>query len=264
MSETTAGPAMGGQDWRQLFGENQAELIAHLTLEKVLLNRESTRLKACFLADRLVEEEDFLAIKKTMMKGFPGVWVSVRITCPALAGDVAAYIPTNVISITDGQIYLENELFFSGIRPAVNVGLSVSRVGSAAQGKIMRQVSSGLRMDLAQYRELEVFTQFGSDLDKATLQILRRGKARTDMLIQALNHPYQLYEEVLILFAAYDLLWEKLPEKKVNLMIGDYLYFVTQKAPNLVEKLKQATEMTDALKEEMHQVAEDFAAQYKK
>jgi F-type H+-transporting ATPase subunit alpha len=118
------------------------------------------------------------------------------------AGDVSAYIPTNVISITDGQIYLESDLFYSGIRPAINVGLSVSRVGGKAQTKMMKQVAGMLRIDLAQYRELASFAQFGSDLDKATLARLRRGERMTEVLKQPQFVPMPIEEQVVIIFAA--------------------------------------------------------------
>jgi F-type H+-transporting ATPase subunit alpha len=117
------------------------------------------------------------------------------------AGDVSAYIPTNVISITDGQIFLETSLFYQGIRPAVNVGISVSRVGSAAQTKAMKQVSGTMKLDLAQYREMAAFSQFSSDLDISTKKLLNRGAKLTEMLKQPVYHPLALEEEVLVLFA---------------------------------------------------------------
>ena len=118
------------------------------------------------------------------------------------AGDISAYIPTNVISITDGQIFLETDLFNSGVRPAVNVGLSVSRVGGSAQLKAMKQVAGRLRMDLAQYRELAAFAQFGSDLDKTTQATLRRGDRMTELLKQRQYEPMEAAEQVVVLFAA--------------------------------------------------------------
>ena len=118
------------------------------------------------------------------------------------AGDVSAYIPTNVISITDGQIFLESDLFFSGMRPAVNVGLSVSRVGGAAQTKAMKKASGSIRIDLAQYREMEVFTQFSSDLDEATKEQLAYGKRLMELLKQPLGRPLSLHEQVITLCTA--------------------------------------------------------------
>ena len=117
------------------------------------------------------------------------------------AGDVSAYIPTNVISITDGQIFLETELFFKGIRPAVNVGLSVSRVGSAAQIKAMKQVSGSIKLDLAQFREMEAFSQFASDLDQSTRKLLDRGRRLTEILKQPQYSPLKVEEQVVVIFA---------------------------------------------------------------
>merc|ERR1712054_125018 len=117
------------------------------------------------------------------------------------AGDVSAYIPTNVISITDGQIFLETELFFKGIRPAVNVGLSVSRVGSSAQIKAMKQVSGSIKLDLAQFREMEAFSQFASDLDQSTRNLLERGRRLTEILKQPQYSPLKVEEQVVVVFA---------------------------------------------------------------
>ena len=127
------------------------------------------------------------------------------------AGDVSAYIPTNVISITDGQIFLESNLFNAGMRPAVNVGLSVSRVGGAAQTKAMKKASGSIRIDLAQYREMEVFTQFASDLDDATKAQLQHGKALMELLKQPLSHPLSMHEQVLTLCMATDGVFDKIP-----------------------------------------------------
>ena len=132
------------------------------------------------------------------------------------AGDVSAYIPTNVISITDGQIFLESELFFSGVRPAVNVGLSVSRVGGAAQTKIMKKVAGNLRIDLAQYRELEVFTQFSSDLDDGTKATLNYGSHLIELLKQPLYHPMALHKQILLLFAAGHKMLNDVPVKELS------------------------------------------------
>ena len=132
------------------------------------------------------------------------------------AGDVSAYIPTNVISITDGQIYLEPTLFFSGVRPAINVGLSVSRVGGAAQTKAMKQVAGRLRLDLAQYRELEAFAKFGSDLDKATQAQLNRGMRLVELLKQPQYQPMSAEKEVMILYAGTSGYLDTIPVEKVG------------------------------------------------
>lgn len=132
------------------------------------------------------------------------------------AGDVAAYIPTNVISITDGQIFLETELFYKGVRPALNIGLSVSRVGSAAQTKAMKKVAGQIKLELAQYREMESFAQFGSDLDKATLKLLDRGRKLTELLKQKQYHPFKVDQQVISMFAAVKGFVEQVPLPKIK------------------------------------------------
>ena len=139
------------------------------------------------------------------------------------AGDVSAYIPTNVISITDGQIYLETELFHSGVRPAVNTGLSVSRVGRAAQSKAMQKVSGSLRIDLSQYREMAVFTRFGSDVDESTRKLLDRGRTLTELLKQPKSRPYTLFEQVALLFAYRNDIFTGVPEAELKAFAGDML-----------------------------------------
>jgi len=139
------------------------------------------------------------------------------------AGDVSAYIPTNVISITDGQIFLETELFFKGIRPAINPGLSVSRVGSAAQIKIMKKVSGSLKLELAQYREMAAFAQFGSDLDEATLRLLSRGARLTELLKQPQYKPYSVASQMVTLFAGTNGFFDSVPLTKVLELEADLL-----------------------------------------
>ncbi len=174
------------------------------------------------------------------------------------AGDVSAYIPTNVISITDGQIYLEPGLFFSGVRPAINVGLSVSRVGGAAQVKAMKQVAGTLRIDLAQYRELEAFAQFGSDLDKATQQQLARGRRMVEILKQPQYQPLPMHKQVSILFAATHGYLDKYPVES----LADYekqLYeFIESKHPDVFSDLDEKQEFDDALEAKMKKVLEEF------
>ena len=154
------------------------------------------------------------------------------------AGDVSAYIPTNVISITDGQIFLESELFFSGVRPAVNVGLSVSRVGGAAQTKIMKKVAGNLRIDLAQYRELEVFTQFSSDLDDGTKATLNYGSHLIELLKQPLYHPMALHKQILLLFAAGHKMLNDVPVKELKAETEEMTAFFEQKYPETVKKIE--------------------------
>ncbi|HYS91928.1 MAG TPA: F0F1 ATP synthase subunit alpha, partial [Candidatus Acidoferrales bacterium] len=166
-------------------------------------------------------------------------------------GDVAAYIPTNVISITDGQIYLESDLFYSGIRPAVNVGLSVSRVGGSAQIKAIRQVAGKLRLDLAQYRELAAFAQFGSDLDKATLQQLARGQRMVELLKQGQYAPLTVEKQVAIIFAGSQGLLDDLPVDQVR-PFEEFLYpYLERKNAQLLPEIANKKELTDELRESL-------------
>ncbi len=166
-------------------------------------------------------------------------------------GDVAAYIPTNVISITDGQIYLESDLFYSGIRPAVNVGLSVSRVGGSAQIKAIRQVAGKLRLDLAQYRELAAFAQFGSDLDKATLQQLARGQRMVELLKQGQYAPLTVEKQVAIIFAGSQGLLDDLPVDHVR-PFEEFLYAcLERKHAQLLPEIANKRELTDELRESL-------------
>ena len=161
------------------------------------------------------------------------------------AGDVSAYIPTNVISITDGQIFLESELFFAGQRPAVNVGLSVSRVGGAAQTKAMKKASGSLRIDLAQYREMEVFTQFSSELDNNTKELLTHGKILMELLKQPLTKPLALHQQVIILVAANNRLLLDVEPKQVKAFVNEMLDYFEAKQSALIEKINKEKVIDD-------------------
>jgi F-type H+-transporting ATPase subunit alpha len=179
-------------------------------------------------------------------------------------GDVSAYIPTNVISITDGQIYLESDLFFSGIRPAVNVGLSVSRVGGSAQIKAMRQVAGKLRLDLAQYRELAAFAQFGSDLDKSTQQQLSRGQRMVELLKQGQYAPLTVDRQVAIIFAGTQGLLDDVPVEEVrNFEEFLYMFLSRQYAalmPEIANKKELTDEMRDSLAKGINEAKTEFMA----
>lgn len=175
------------------------------------------------------------------------------------AGDVSAYIPTNVISITDGQIFLESDLFFSGMRPAVNVGLSVSRVGGAAQTKAMKKAAGSIRIDLAQCREMEVFTQFSSDLDPATKEQLQYGKGLTEMLKQPLCHPMSLHEQVISLVTANHRLLLDVEIKKLKEFQAGLLSFFERKHPEIVSEIEEKKVLSDELTKQIL----DAAAEYK-
>ena len=175
------------------------------------------------------------------------------------AGDVSAYIPTNVISITDGQIFLESDLFFSGMRPAVNVGLSVSRVGGAAQTKAMKKASGSIRIDLAQYREMEVFTQFASDLDDATKAQLAHGKALMELLKQPLCHPLSLHEQVMTLIMANHGVFDTIETKDVKKYQGDILSYMDLSYPEIGQKIEE----NRAIDEELVNKIMDAVKEYK-
>jgi F-type H+-transporting ATPase subunit alpha len=179
------------------------------------------------------------------------------------AGDVSAYIPTNVISITDGQIYLESDLFNSGIRPAVNTGLSVSRVGGNAQIKAMRQVAGSLRLDMAQFRELAAFAQFGSDLDKATMAQLNRGQRLTEILKQDQYTPLPVEKQVTIIFAGTNGLLDDLEAADCR-PFEQYLYrFLDASAATLLQKIREKKTIDDEIKSELHKVIDEAKKRFK-
>lgn len=174
------------------------------------------------------------------------------------AGDVSAYIPTNVISITDGQIFLESELFFAGIRPAVNVGLSVSRVGGAAQTKAMKKVAGSLRIDLAQFREMEVFTQFSSELDPATKELLDYGNGLVELLKQPLAKPMSLHEQVILLCVATNRLLLDIPVKKLKAFTSDLLDHFDNRYPEIAEEIEKTKVLSEETIEKIKQIALEF------
>ena len=174
------------------------------------------------------------------------------------AGDVSAYIPTNVISITDGQIFLESNLFFSGMRPAVNVGLSVSRVGGAAQTKAMKKASGSIRIDLAQYREMEVFTQFASDLDDMTKAQLQHGKALMELLKQSLCKPLSLHEQVETLCMANHGIFDKIETKNVKQYQNEILEYMDLKHPEIGEEIENTKNLSDELAEKIITAAKEY------
>lgn len=174
------------------------------------------------------------------------------------AGDVSAYIPTNVISITDGQIYLEPDLFYSGVRPAVNVGLSVSRVGGSAQIKAMKQVAGSLRLDLAQYRELAAFAQFGSDLDPATQKQLARGERLVEVLKQGQYEPADVEDEVLILFAATNGYLDKYAVSHVEKYEKAFVQFINAKHKDIKDEIRSQGKFSDDLKQKLHKACDEF------
>jgi F-type H+-transporting ATPase subunit alpha len=174
------------------------------------------------------------------------------------AGDVSAYIPTNVISITDGQMFLESDLFYSGVRPAINVGISVSRVGGSAQIKAMKQVAGTLRLDLAQYRELAAFAQFGSDLDKATLAQLNRGQRMVELLKQDQYVPMLVEQQILVIFAGTNGFVDDVPVNAVKKFEQELLRFMASKHQAVLDDLKSKKQIDDDLKARIKSAIEEF------
>ncbi|MBI5050429.1 MAG: F0F1 ATP synthase subunit alpha [Nitrospirae bacterium] len=179
------------------------------------------------------------------------------------AGDVSGYIPTNVISITDGQIYLEPELFYAGIRPAVNVGLSVSRVGGAAQIKAMKQVAGMLRLDLAQYRELAAFAQFGSDLDKATLAQIERGKRMVELLKQGQYEPLPVEDQIIVVYAGTQGFLDDLPVDAIKSFEEGLLRYVRTEKQELKNEIKTKKVLDDDLKAKVSRAIEEYKKGFK-
>lgn len=175
------------------------------------------------------------------------------------AGDVSAYIPTNVISITDGQIFLETELFYKGIRPAINVGLSVSRVGSAAQIKAMKQVAGSIKLELAQYREMEAFAQFGSDLDAATQRLLNRGARLTELLKQGQYSPLPVEEQVVSIFAGVNGFLDNIPTTDVTRFEEQFLAEMRAKHADLLATVRKEAKLSDDTSSQLKSILETFA-----
>ncbi len=177
------------------------------------------------------------------------------------AGDVSAYIPTNVISITDGQIFLDGDLFNSGVRPAINVGISVSRVGGNAQIKSMKKVAGTLKLDQAQFRELEAFAKFGSDLDAVTLNVIEKGKRNVEILKQAVNDPYTVEDQVAIIYAGSKNLLRNVPVNKVKEFERDYIDYLNNKHRDVLNALK-AGKLDDTITDVLEKTAKELSAKY--
>jgi F-type H+-transporting ATPase subunit alpha len=177
------------------------------------------------------------------------------------AGDVSAYIPTNVISITDGQIFLESSLFLSGVRPAINVGISVSRVGGSAQIKSMKKVAGTLKLDQAQYRELEAFAKFGSDLDDATKAVLDKGARNVEILKQAQNSPMTVEEQIAIIYLGTKGLVSKVPVNKVKEFEVEFLSYMRNKHRDSLDVLKSG-KLTDEVQQVLRDAAAELTSKY--
>ena len=261
-----AGCALGeyfmnkGQDVLIIYDDLSKHAIAYRSLSLLLdrsPGREAYPGDVFYLHSRLLERAAHLSdeLGGGSMTALPIVETQ--------AGDVSAYIPTNIISITDGQIFLETALFFEGQRPAVNVGLSVSRVGGDAQTKAMKKATGTLRLDLAQFREMEVFTQFSSDLDDTTKNQLLYGKGLMRILRQKQYKPYSGEEEVILLVCALGRLFVPIPEKEINKVSEEMLSYFKQNRMDLADRIKGSETLTDELRKEILDVAGEFLAKRK-
>lgn len=206
------------------------------------------------------EMNDLPEVLKPMVKG--GGSLTALPIIETQAGDVSAYIPTNVISITDGQIFLEQDLFNQGVRPAINVGISVSRVGGNAQIKSMKKVAGTLKLDQAQFRELEAFAKFGSDLDAATLNVIEKGRRNVEILKQAQNDPFTVEDQVAIIYAGSKNLLRNVPVEKVKEFERDYLEFLNAKHRDVLDTLKSG-KLTDEVTDTLTSVCKELSAKYK-
>ncbi|MDX1314649.1 MAG: F0F1 ATP synthase subunit alpha, partial [Eudoraea sp.] len=203
---------------------------------------------------------DLPEVLKPMVKG--GGSLTALPIIETQAGDVSAYIPTNVISITDGQIFLEQDLFNQGVRPAINVGISVSRVGGSAQIKSMKKVAGTLKLDQAQFRELEAFAKFGSDLDAATLNVIEKGRRNVEILKQAQSDPFTVEDQIAIIYAGSKNLLRDVPVEKVKEFERDYLEFLNAKHRDVLDVLKSG-KLTDEATAVLTEVCKDLAGKYK-
>ena len=244
-----------GKDVLIVYDDLSKHAVAYRTLSLLLgrsPGREAYPGDVFYLHSRLLERSSKLK------DSLGGGSITALPIIETQAGDVSAYIPTNVISISDGQIFLESDLFFSGMRPAVNVGLSVSRVGGAAQTKAMKKATGTVRIDLAQFREMEVFTQFSSDLDENTKEQLTYGKGLMELLKQPLCHPLSMAEQVITLVAATNKLFLNVDIKKVKQTQMDMLAYFKDAEPDVIKEIEEGKVLTDDLKEHILEAGKEF------
>lgn len=244
-----------GQDALIIYDDLSKQAVAYRQIS-LLLRRPPGR--EAFPGDIFYNHSRLLERASRVSKEYGGGSLTALPIIETQAGDVSAYIPTNVISITDGQVYLEPGLFYSGIRPAINVGLSVSRVGGAAQVKAMKQVAGTLKLDLAQYREMAAFAQFGSDLDKATQAQLDRGVRLVELLKQPQYRPMSLGEEVVVLFAGTKGFLEKYPVDRIKHYEPQLLSFVKSKYPEIMAEIDEKQIISPDLEKKMKTVLTEF------
>ena len=247
-----------GKDVLIVYDDLSKHAVAYRTLSLLLgrsPGREAYPGDVFYLHSRLLERSSRLSDE------LGGGSITALPIIETQAGDVSAYIPTNVISITDGQIFLESDLFFSGMRPAVNVGLSVSRVGGAAQTKAMKKAAGSVRIDLAQFREMEVFTQFSSDLDEGTKEQLAYGKGLMELLKQPMSHPFSMAEQVIILVSANAHIFSDIELSKIKGFRADMLEFFHSQHSEIVNTIESTKDLTDETKEAIIAAANEFKSE---
>ena len=254
-----AGPENKGRAVLIVYDDLSKQAVAYRQMSLTLRRppgREAYPGDVFYLHSRLLER----AVKMSDENG--GGSMTALPIIETQAGDVSAYIPTNVISITDGQIFLSTDLFFQGQRPAVNVGISVSRVGGSAQVKAMKQVAGTLRLDLASYRELQAFTQFGSDLDKSTQDQLNRGAHMTELLKQGRYVPMPVMDQAMSIYAGAHGYLDDIPVSDVVRFRGEFLDFIHASKPEIVEALEKAQKFTDEIETDLNAAIEAFKLQF--
>ncbi|AIS51830.1 ATP synthase F1 subcomplex alpha subunit [Thermoanaerobacter kivui] len=260
-----AGCAMGehfmyqGKDVLVVYDDLSKHAVAYRTISLLLRRppgREAYPGDVFYLHSRLLERSARLADE------YGGGSLTALPIIETLAGDVSAYIPTNVISITDGQIYLESELFYSGIRPAINVGLSVSRVGGAAQIKAMKKVAGRLRLELSQYRELQVFARFGSDLDKATLEVLRQGERLVEITKQPQYQPMPVEDQVIAIYTVVNKYVTDIEVGKVRSFVKGLLEFLDISHPEIKQSIRDTKDLTSETEEKLKAVILEYKEKY--
>ena len=247
-----------GKDVLIIYDDLSKHAVAYRAMSLLLRRppgREAYPGDVFYLHSRLLERSSRLSDEKG------GGSITALPIIETQAGDVSAYIPTNVISITDGQIFLESDLFNAGMRPAVNVGLSVSRVGGAAQTKAMKKAAGSIRIDLAQYREMEVFTQFSSDLDAITKEQLEYGKRLMELLKQPLSEPLSLHAQVITLCAATHKLFLDVPVKELKKFQKDMLAYLDQKHPQIGEEIEELHSLSDTLINKIIDAVKEYKSQ---
>jgi F-type H+-transporting ATPase subunit alpha len=246
-----------GKDVLIIYDDLSKHAVAYREISLLLRRppgREAYPGDVFYLHSRLLER----ACRKN--KDYGGGSITALPIIETQAGDISAYIPTNVISITDGQIFLETDLFYKGVRPAVNVGFSVSRVGGSAQIKGMKKVAGTLKLDLAQFRELEAFSQFGSDLDDATKRQLERGKRAVEMLKQPQYSPIVVEHQIITLFALVKGLLDEVPVEKIKEFEAGLISYAENNAKTFLKEIREAKMWTDAGEAELKQAIGDFKA----